>query len=328
MKIIERSPHVLVVRDTAPVLRWMGAGMCAFGGLVRWIAVENAAGDAPDAVPAAFSLLLALGGVLLMVLPTVTTFAIDVRARVLVTTRRALLRRRSQTEVALRDVAAVEVEQSTDGEGGKMYRLVTRLKSGGKIPWTGYLTGFGHGTMRTIADAAGELLELPKETAAPLPTRGAPIAPPPGRGGRKLLAAFGLFTFPFLGFGVHAVWREQRSLMTFRPVTAEVSETRVESRSDSEGSSYAPVVTYRYVVDGRTYVSSRTTPLNESGGARWARRITSRFEPGAHYTAYYDPDEPANAFLVRDRSAAPWAFVGIPLVPVLLIAAAARKKAE
>ena len=158
MKIIHRSPDALVVRDAQAVLRYMGAGMCALAGWIWWIGLVNARGDAVETVPAIASFVLAVGGALLVVLPARLTFAFDVRGRALITTRRSLLRGVTRTEIAFRDIAAVEVQRSTDNDGGTMYRLVTRLKNGATVPWTSYLTSIGQRSMREISAAAGEMI--------------------------------------------------------------------------------------------------------------------------------------------------------------------------
>jgi hypothetical protein len=79
-------------------------------------------------------------------------------------------------------------------------------------------------------------------------------------------------------------------------------------------------VVYRYRVQDREYTASRVTPLRESRSGRWASRVTARYEVGGTYTAYYDPGNPEEAFLIRHRSVLPWAFVGMPLVALMFIA--------
>jgi hypothetical protein len=56
--------------------------------------------------------------------------------------------------------------------------------------------------------------------------------------------------------------------------------------------------------------------------------VTARYAVGTEYTAYYDPDNPAEAFLLRSRSFLPWAFVGIPLIALVLIGAGIRGSRE
>ena len=114
----------------------------------------------------------------------------------------------------------------------------------------------------------------------------------------------------------------------FQPVTATVLGTRVDEHSDSDGSTYEPVVVYRYRVGDREFTASRVTPLKESRSGGWARRVTTRYSVGGTYTAFYDPENPAEAFLMRSRSILPWAFIGIPLVGILFVAAGYRSTRE
>ena len=122
--------------------------------------------------------------------------------------------------------------------------------------------------------------------------------------------------------------KEHRRLTGYEPVPATVLSTRVAEHSDSDGSTYEPVVVYRYRVNDREYTASRVTPLEESRSGRWARRITARYHVGTDYTAYYDPENPAEAFLMRSRSVIPWAFLVIPLLGLALIVAGIRGSYE
>ena len=61
------------------------------------------------------------------------------------------------------------------------------------------------------------------------------------------------------------------------------------------------------------------TPLKQSRSGRWAHRIIARYDVGSSYTAYYDPANPGDAFLLRSRSIIPWGFTGIPAVGLLFV---------
>jgi len=63
------------------------------------------------------------------------------------------------------------------------------------------------------------------------------------------------------------------------------------------------------------------------GPKSWARRQIEPFPSGARVTAYYDPADPAEAFLVHRPSWLPWLFALVPsLLPYgwLRLRAAAR----
>ena len=88
------------------------------------------------------------------------------------------------------------------------------------------------------------------------------------------------------------------------------------------------MVVYRYRVGDREYTASRVTPLKESRSGGWARRVTARYSVGDSYTAFYDPENPADAFLMRSRSILPWAFIAIPAIGILLITVSYRSTGE
>lgn len=71
------------------------------------------------------------------------------------------------------------------------------------------------------------------------------------------------------------------------------------SREIECGSSYRPVVSYRYSVEGQDFVASRTRfgDRLELGWAAPAVRIVRRYPVGAVIPVHYDGDDPADAVL-------------------------------
>lgn len=104
--------------------------------------------------------------------------------------------------------------------------------------------------------------------------------------------------------------------------------TGVDEHRDSDGSTYEPVVVYRYYVNDRAYTASRVTPLRMSRNGRCAHRIVAKYRKGATYTAYYDPADPSEAFLMRTRSILPWAFIVIPGIGLLILGLVFRSSRE
>ena len=49
---------------------------------------------------------------------------------------------------------------------------------------------------------------------------------------------------------------------------------------------------------------------------------------GSTYTAFYDPGNPADAYLLRSRSVIPWAFVAFSVVGLAFMAVAIRGTRE
>lgn len=322
MKIVARSATELIIRDSAAVLRWFGAFVVLLGAFAVWMGASDRPDGQWSVVPVIIGAVLALAGLALVLLPSRSTFAFSRTERAFVIVRQRLGRVR-RSAVPLRDVADVSLEESRDDDGGRMYRVATTLTDQRRIPWTSYYTS-GYASKQSVVDAARDFLGLAATPRLGHGTPTAPVDPRDARRGGWLLGAMGLFCLLFVGIGLLTLAKEHHRLSTYRPVEATVLRVGVDTRADSDGSTYAPLVEYRYRVAGRTYTASRVTPLNESRSGRWAHRLAARFSIGAVHTAYYDPDSPADAFLVRSRSIIPWAFIGMPLVMLTILVAAAR----
>jgi hypothetical protein len=84
----------------------------------------------------------------------------------------------------------------------------------------------------------------------------------------------------------------------FLPAKGRILDSRVDVSSDSDGSSYKPVVHYEYVVDDIVYQSHDlrlgATTSNQATATAW----TSRFPTGGTATVYYDPGNPGRAVLM------------------------------
>ncbi len=121
----------------------------------------------------------------------------------------------------------------------------------------------------------------------------------------------GLFVFLFLSVGLFItyaiVWsgyRQNDAHNRFQQVTAHVVSSRVTSSSSGSGSnrttSYQPVITYRYTVEGHEYESKQYHFFGR-GHSTWesADQVASAYPVGKEITAYYDPDDPSVAVLDR-----------------------------
>ena len=305
-------------------LRAFGAFILLFGVVIIWIGVDRDPDGRVSIVPAILGSLVALGGLSMLLLPARRTFAFSKTDRVFVIAKEHFGRVERQT-IPLRDIADVSLEESSGDDGGT-YRIAVTLTDRRRIPWTSYYTS-GHATKRVMVQHVREFLEL-----EPTPALGTGVSTAKDerdlRRGRAGLYLMGAVCCVFLGIGVTLMAKEQRRLSVFQPVTATVLSTRVEEHSDSDGSTYEPVIVYRYRVQGREYTASRATPLKESRSGRWAKRVTARYQVGSEHTAYFDPENPGDAFLLRSRSIIPWAFTGISLIGLLFIMAGIRDSRE
>ena len=324
MKIVAHTPTELIIRDSAPVLRGLGGFLLAFAGFAFWMGFADDPGGKVAVVPIVIGSLVALGALALIVLPSRKTFAFSKTERVFIIAKERFGRVERET-IALKDVADVTLEESTSEDGGT-YRVATTLVDQRRIPWTSYYTS-GFVGKRAVVEVVREFLDL---ESSPALGSGAPTAKDERdvRRGRFGLYVMGAFCCVFLGLGGTMLAKEQRRLSVYQPVTATVVSTRVDEHSDSDGSTYEPVVVYRYHVDDREYTASRVTPLKESRSGGWARRVTARYQVGNTYTAFYDPEDPGEAFLMRSRSLIPWGFIAIPLLGLVFIGAGIRSSGE
>jgi len=317
MKIVVRTPTDLIIRDSAMTLRLFGVFLVAFGAFAIWLGVTQESDGGVAVFPTVLGSVLAAGGALLVILPSRKTFAFSKTERAFVIATRKFGRVERQA-FALRDVADVSLEESKSDDSGSTYRVAMTLADQRRVPWTSYYTG-GYAAKREVVDVVRDFLGL-----EPVPALGSggrtSVSERDVRRGRIGLALMGAFCCLFLGLGIHMIVKEQRRLTGFQPVEATVLSTRVEEHRDSDGGdTYEPVVVYRYRVEDREYTASRVTPLNQSRSGRWAHGIIARYAVGHRYTAYFDPANPGDAFLLRTRSIIPWALVAIPTIGVLFV---------
>jgi len=141
----------------------------------------------------------------------------------------------------------------------------------------------------------------------------------PVRGG-ALLLVLGL---ALTGYGGYDYQQQRAALEDAVEVNAAVVETGVEttSGSSSPGVDYRPTVTFDYRYGGENYTShsvfpSSSTPNYDTKSA--AREVLAGYDAGSEATAYVDPDEPADAFLIREASGGPLLAIGIGVALALL----------
>lgn len=126
---------------------------------------------------------------------------------------------------------------------------------------------------------------------------------------------FVLFSLIFLAVGWALAVSQGKALHSHRAVDARVIDKGIDEKTDGDrGTTYTPWVRYEYVVDGRTYRSNRITPLDISAGREWAQETIDRFDVGGIATAYYDPADPAQTYLIREASFLPYVFVLFPMI--------------
>ena len=324
MKIVAHTPTELIIRDSAVTLRVLGAFLAALGVFTLFVGLTQDPEGRIGVVPVVIGSLIVLGGLALVVLPARKTFAFSRPERVFIIAKERFGRVERQV-VPLDQVVDVSLEESASSDGNT-YRISVTLADQRRIPWTSYYSS-GHASKQVWVNLVRDFLKL-----EPSPAQGSGVLTPKDernvRRSRVGLWIMGAFCCVFLAIGTRMLAKEQRRLSVFHPVEATVLSTRVDEHSDSDGSTYEPVVVYRYRVGDREYTASRVTPLRESRGGSWASRIAGRYQVGSTYTAFYDPENPADAYLLRSRSVIPWAFVAFSVVGLAFIAVGIRGTSE
>ena len=323
MKIVAQTPTELIIRDSAMTLRVVGAFIAVLGAFAIFMGLTNDP-EHIGVVPIVIGSFLGVAGVLLVVLPARKTFAFSRSERVFIIAKQRFGRVERQI-IPLDQIADVSLEESASSDGNT-YRVSVTLADHRRIPWTSYYSS-GHASKQAVVELVRGFLRL-----EPSPTLGTGVVTAKGerdmRRTRIGLFVMGAVCCVFLGIGGTMLAKEQRRLSVFRPVEATVLSARVQEHSDSDGSTYEPVVVYRYRVGDREYTASRVTPLKESRSGGWARRVIGRYQVGNSYTAFYDPENPAEAFLLRSRSVLPWAFMAFAVVALAIIGIAIRGMRE
>jgi len=113
----------------------------------------------------------------------------------------------------------------------------------------------------------------------------------------------------FVGF--YPVYQHNVTVQKNEPAEATIVDTDIAVDHDDDDTEYRPVITYEYVVDGETYRKDNVWPGQFN---RWldsrssAQAVIDNYEVGSDRTAdgeqvmaYYDPDDPGDAYLQNDR---------------------------
>ena len=123
-----------------------------------------------------------------------------------------------------------------------------------------------------------------------------------------MLAAL-LLVIPFWLFltELGSAQRQHRINRSYQPVTATVRSACVTSFTGSRGAvHYVPEVQYQYEVDGKTYQSDKLMALSAWGTEAWANAVVAKYKAGEPCTAFFDPQYPGQAVLLKRYSFQPY----------------------
>jgi hypothetical protein len=136
----------------------------------------------------------------------------------------------------------------------------------------------------------------------------------PGRAGASQSAKWGCLwaSLAFLAAGLGFLslfatraWRDVRVFSVWQKASCTIVEKSIGSTSRSRlRPAYRPEITFRYQVEGRTYQCTGWDSWAVSGaygGGSYERfsRVLDRYEIGASYPCWFDPEDPSKAVLVR-----------------------------
>lgn len=94
---------------------------------------------------------------------------------------------------------------------------------------------------------------------------------------------------------------EWASMRGWQPTQAEVIWSRVRSKSDSDGTTYAVDLFYRYEIGGKEYRANRYNLLGGSSSGRSGKLAVVRAHPAkSRLEVYVDPERPWRAVVRRD----------------------------
>ena len=114
----------------------------------------------------------------------------------------------------------------------------------------------------------------------------------------KILAAiFAAGGILLLGIGGYVLYTQYTAIQGAVAVNATVKSATVEAET---GAKFAPSVVYRYEYEGNTYQNDDLYPgiVNQETSGDRAFEISHEYHSGDNITAYVDPNDPSEAFLI------------------------------
>ncbi len=320
MQVVLQTPNQLVVHDGRWSMAVMGALCSAMGGGVMWLKWSHPSGWSGNGplwlvyvIGGAFFLV----GMWILALSADRRYVIDRSAHTVSIIVQRLVHR-TTTLLAFRDIDDVALEQSagmsnnSGGAGSPTFRVVFMMKDGSRVPWTPYSTS-ARVSQETCAAAArtfGGWAGSPEHQIQPTTPTPALISHPVATNWGCLAAFLSIFVAVGLGMLSLQLYR----IATWEPVRATVVSSDVGVVTSSKGNSYKPVVVYNYRYQGNPYQAASVTPISISASQNWAREISARFRAGDVTTAYVNPANPYNAYLLRQVSFIPLIFVLFPVL--------------
>lgn len=336
MRTVEQAPSRLVLHESPWGVRAIGALLAALGAGILLLVSADSRGEGSVWVAYVVGGAFLVAGVAAALTAADCRLEFDTSAVTVQMVRRGLLGTTiaSYPFASIRDIG---LEVSGTGRGSRstgLYRSVFVLRDGTRVPWTSAATGDFGSQARCVATArafGGWDRTAPEHGVVSAPRAGGsrptpltampatsfPGEPPrygtPPRMQNARLVGFVLGAFSLVGVVMMIV--EAERLILWHPVPAVVQASSVEAVRGNKGStSFRPVVTYQYAVNGHRYASSQVNVLSVSRSYGWAESMSTRFVPGARTIAYVNPQDPTSSYLVHEVSLLPLCITVIPAV--------------
>ncbi len=126
-----------------------------------------------------------------------------------------------------------------------------------------------------------------------------------------------ILIFVVVGLGIAAFGARSlihaRASSTWPHVPGEIKHSEINQSSDSDGTSYSPLVRYSYSVSGQSFTGERICfgLAKMSAGYQFAQAYIERYRVGSAVLVYYDPTQPSSSVLepgISKRAFMPIAF--------------------
>lgn len=142
------------------------------------------------------------------------------------------------------------------------------------------------------------------------------------------LFIFGLLLTAFSLYMSYAILSSQQkpadASTNFVPILAKILDSKVIETTDSNATTenaqtHALHIHYEYEVNGKTYQSKKFSYLGDGyNRSKDATRVIRYYPVGSTQSAYYNPDNPAEAVLQRTMSSSISSSIFIPVLSVLV----------
>ncbi len=117
-----------------------------------------------------------------------------------------------------------------------------------------------------------------------------------------LLVPFLCLSFLVLKGSLTSVVNQYTRLNDYLPVQAEIIEKeliKIPGAGRELNPDYTPHLKYTFQVKGRIYQGTGIYPIKDTRGRKWAQSVMKQFHIGKKVTAYYNPENPEESYLLR-----------------------------